>query len=88
MLGSAGRDPAAWGALSAILYFLMWAPFLISKIPHSMASEAFTDSGSFIAPGDMKATPVTGVVLQGEHRAIGYFVRNGVRGFVEVTAKP
>jgi hypothetical protein len=53
-----------------------------------MASEAFTDSGSFIAPGDMKATPVTGVVLQGEHRAIGCFVRNGVRGFVEVTAKP
>jgi hypothetical protein len=45
-------------------------------------------SGSFTAPGDTKATSVTGVVLQGENRAVGYFVRNGTRGFVELTSAP
>ena len=45
-------------------------------------------SGSFVAPGDTKTTPVAGVILQGENRAIGSFVRNGVRGFVEITAAP
>jgi hypothetical protein len=45
-------------------------------------------SGSFTVPGDAKATQVTGVVLQREARAIGYFVRNGVRGFVSITAAP
>jgi hypothetical protein len=45
-------------------------------------------SGSFVAPGDKKATTLTGVILQGENRAMGYFVRNGVRGFVEIDAAP
>jgi hypothetical protein len=45
-------------------------------------------SGSFMAPGDKKATPLNGVILQGENRATGYFVRNGVRGAVEVAVAP
>jgi hypothetical protein len=45
-------------------------------------------TGKFTGPGDTVATAVTGVVLQSEKRAIGYFVRNGVRGFVSITAVP
>jgi hypothetical protein len=45
-------------------------------------------SGKFSAPGDAAATAVTGVVLQSEKRAIGHFTRNGIRGFVSVTAVP
>jgi hypothetical protein len=45
-------------------------------------------TGSFTAPGDTQPTQVNGVVLQSENRAIGYFVRNGVRGFIAITAAP
>jgi hypothetical protein len=45
-------------------------------------------TGSFTAPGDAKATLVTGVVLQSEKRAIAYFVRNGEIGLLSVTALP
>jgi hypothetical protein len=44
--------------------------------------------GSFTVSGDKSATPVSGVILQGENRAVGYFLRSGTRGFVEIAATP
>ncbi|MEI7773407.1 MAG: hypothetical protein WCK17_01400, partial [Verrucomicrobiota bacterium] len=45
-------------------------------------------SGSFTAPGDTTATPVTGVVFQTQKKAVGYFTRNGHTGTIEITANP
>lgn len=94
--GNVQIDISSGGLSSSIVQTATLTPTSAVQIPLPNARRivvrfdrtAGSFSGSFTAPGDSKTTPIEGVVLQSEKRAIGSFVRNGVRGFVAITALP